>query len=80
MMDQVQTGVYRHYKGRFYRVMGLARHSESGEELVVYQALYGEFGWWVRPKTMFFETVETAEGPRPRFEFAGEDIPSEDFL
>ena len=54
----VQPGLYRHYKGQEYRVIGTARHSETEEELVVYQALYGEFGLWVRPLSMFTETVQ----------------------
>ncbi|MBT8765173.1 DUF1653 domain-containing protein [Pseudomonas boanensis] len=54
----LQPGLYRHYKGQEYRVIGTARHSETEEELVVYQALYGEFGLWVRPLSMFTETVQ----------------------
>ena len=53
----LQPGLYRHYKGQQYRVIGTARHSETEEELVVYQALYGEYGLWVRPLNMFAETV-----------------------
>lgn len=75
MTNQLQTGVYRHYKGRFYRVLGFARHSETEEEMVVYQALYGAFGWWVRPKAMFFEMVKTADGICRRFEYVGDEIP-----
>ena len=55
---RLQPGLYRHYKGQQYRVIGVARHSETEEELVVYQALYGEFGLWVRPLSMFTETVQ----------------------
>ena len=55
---QLQPGLYRHYKGPQYRVFGTARHSESEEWLVVYQALYGDFGLWVRPLEMFCGTVE----------------------
>ncbi|MFC0267269.1 DUF1653 domain-containing protein [Kushneria aurantia] len=51
-------GIYRHYKGSDYEVMGVAQHSETEEALVVYRALYGEFGLWVRPLAMFMETVE----------------------
>ncbi len=54
---QPTAGIYRHYKGQRYRVLGTARHSETLEPLVVYQALYGEFGLWVRPAAMFCETV-----------------------
>lgn len=63
----IATGIYRHYKGQSYRVLGTARHSETMEELVVYQALYGDFGLWVRPATMFAETVELDGEPIPRF-------------
>ena len=63
-----RPGLYCHYKGNDYRVVGLARHSETEEPLVVYQALYGERGLWVRPATMFIETVALADGARvPRF-------------
>ncbi|TMU23763.1 DUF1653 domain-containing protein [Halomonas sp. ATBC28] len=60
-------GIYRHYKGSLYEVLGTAQHSESEEPLVVYRALYGEYGLWVRPRDMFVETV-TKEGlTQPRF-------------
>jgi hypothetical protein len=59
-------GIYRHYKGGLYAVIGLARHSETEEELVVYQSVSGE--WWVRPRAMFFETVEVNGATVPRFE------------
>ncbi len=54
----VTEGRYRHYKGKEYQVIGCARHSETDQEFVVYRALYGEFGLWVRPKEMFEEQVE----------------------
>ena len=54
----VEPGRYRHFKGREYEVLYLARHSETLEEMVVYRALYGDFGIWVRPATMWTETVE----------------------
>ncbi|MGN2252738.1 DUF1653 domain-containing protein [Frateuria sp. GZRe12] len=60
-------GVYRHYKGQRYEVLGVARHSETLEELVVYRALYGEYGLWVRPMAMFSETVTIDGEPVPRF-------------
>lgn len=63
----LQTGLYRHYKGREYRVFGLARHSETEEPLVLYQALYGDYGLWVRPLAMFLETVEVDGETLPRF-------------
>lgn len=67
-----RPGRYRHYKGRDYLVLGVARHSESGEELVVYRLLYGDFGLWVRPRSMFLETVDVGGGPVPRFAWVGE--------
>ena len=65
-------GLYRHYKGNDYRVLGLARHSETLDPLVVYQALYGEHGTWVRPAAMFVETVEVEGKFVPRFARVGE--------
>ncbi|MFI5358182.1 MAG: DUF1653 domain-containing protein [Opitutales bacterium] len=62
-----RPGLYRHYKGNSYRVLGLARHSETLEPLVVYQALYGEHGLWVRPAAMFVETITHAGRSQPRF-------------
>ena len=64
-----RPGLYRHYKGNDYRVLGLARHSETLEPLVVYQALYGERGLWVRPAAMFVETIMHAGRRQPRFAF-----------
>ena len=54
---QILPGKYRHFKGGLYEVIGVARHSETLEEMVVYRALYGEGGLWVRPATMWNETV-----------------------
>lgn len=62
-----QPGLYRHYKGGMYRVLGLVRHSESLEPMVLYQALYGAQGLWVRPQAMFLETVQHAGAAVPRF-------------
>jgi len=62
-----RPGQYRHYKGGEYQVLGLARHSETLEPLVVYQALYGERGLWVRPAAMFCESVEVDGQRLPRF-------------
>lgn len=67
----VEPGRYRHYKGREYIVLGVARHSETDEELVVYQPDYGDRGLWVRPMTMFLETVTATGRQQPRFEFLG---------
>ncbi|MHC1480294.1 DUF1653 domain-containing protein [Frateuria aurantia] len=77
---QIRPGHYRHYKGPLYRVLANARHSETEEWLVVYQALYGDHGIWVRPAAMFAETVLVDGQVRPRFEFlheaAGFDVSS----
>ena len=66
-------GRYRHYKGKEYEVLGVARHSETQEELVVYRPLYGDRGLWVRPKAMFCESVVVDGKSRPRFQFLGTD-------
>ncbi|MAY40285.1 MULTISPECIES: DUF1653 domain-containing protein [Spongiibacter] len=60
-------GRYRHYKGGEYRVYGVARHSETEEQLVVYRPLYGDGDLWVRPLSMFTEAVEIAGNTQPRF-------------
>ena len=70
-MNEIKPGRYRHYKGQEYEVIGIARHSETLEDLVVYRALYGEGEIWVRPKEMFLDTVEAGGKRRPRFEFLG---------
>ncbi len=67
-----RPGRYRHYKGKEYRVLTLARHSETEEELVVYQLLYGDFSWWVRPRSMFLEQVEVNGHSVPRFTFVSD--------
>lgn len=63
---------YRHYKGNLYEVVGVARHSETLEEMVVYRALYGEGGLWVRPMGMFLENVTVDGKTVPRFAYTGE--------
>ncbi|MBU5612441.1 DUF1653 domain-containing protein [Geomonas azotofigens] len=63
----VAPGRYRHYKGKFYEVIGTARHSETDELMVVYRPLYGEGGLWVRPEAMFLETVLVDGEPVLRF-------------
>lgn len=65
---QVQPGIYRHYKGQDYQVFQVARHSETREAFVVYRCLYGDFSWWVRPLSMFTETVTIAGESAPRFQ------------
>lgn len=64
-------GRYRHYKGNFYEVIDVARHSETEESLVVYRCLYGDFSLWVRPLEMFLEMVEVNGQPMPRFARCG---------
>lgn len=74
-MDQPgepRPGRYRHYKGRDYEVIGVARHSETEESLVVYRPLYGEGALWVRPLAMFTEEVEHEGVRQPRFSYVGE--------
>lgn len=61
------NGLYEHYKGFRYKVITVARHSETLEELIVYQALYGEEGIWVRPLAMFLEDIEVNGQLQPRF-------------
>ena len=63
----IQPGIYRHFKGNRYEVIGLANHSETMEPMVVYRALYGEFGLWVRPAAMWNEFVDKPEYHGPRF-------------
>lgn len=69
----IQTGIYQHYKGNQYRVLGTVTHSETEEQLVLYQPLYGEQNLWVRPLTMFTETVEIADNSVPRFKLVQKD-------
>ncbi len=71
IIDDVKLGKYKHYKGKFYKVIGTARHSETEEEMVVYQALYGKKLLWVRPKKMFLENVLVEGKKVPRFNFVG---------
>ncbi|MDM3872320.1 DUF1653 domain-containing protein [Porticoccus sp. W117] len=66
--DSVQPGRYRHYKGNDYEVIGVARHSETEEPLVVYRPCYGNRDLWVRPLAMFTETVTVDGKPIPRFQ------------
>ena len=63
----IKPGRYRYYKGKDYDVIGCAKHSETEEEFVVYCALYGKRGLWVRPKAMFLDTVMVGGKPVPRF-------------
>lgn len=67
-LPAIATGLYRHYKGGRYEVLGVARHSETHEALVVYRPLYGEGALWVRPHAMFVGSVEVDGVHRQRFE------------
>jgi hypothetical protein len=70
-LSLVRPGRYRHFKGREYLVLGIARHSETQEELVVYQQDYGDKGLWVRPVAMFTELVERDGKQFARFQYVG---------
>ncbi len=71
-MEDLKPGKYRHFKGNEYELLFTARHSETMEELVVYRALYGEHGLWVRPASMWNETVERDGKTYKRFTYIGE--------
>lgn len=66
-MTELKPGLYRHFKGNLYRLLYVAKHSETLEPMVVYQALYGEMGIWVRPAAMWSEHVERSDYSGPRF-------------
>jgi hypothetical protein len=66
-LPSIELGRYRHYKGGEYEVLGVVRHSESVEPMVLYRPLYNESGLWVRPYSMFLETVEIDGKSQPRF-------------
>ncbi len=72
--DNVSTpkiGRYRHYKGKEYELVGIAKNSETLEDFVVYRALYGDHQLWIRPKAMFFEQIQRDGKEFPRFEYVG---------
>lgn len=69
---EIKPGKYRHFKGNLYEVLGVAAHSETMESMVVYRALYGEGGLWVRPAEMWTENVEKENYRGPRFQYIGE--------
>ena len=71
-MSELRPGLYRHFKGNLYRLLYVAKHSETLEDMVVYQALYGEMGIWVRPASMWNEHVDQADYHGPRFQYIGE--------
>lgn len=70
-MEEIKIGRYRHFKGNEYEVLYLAKHSETLEPMVVYRALYGEHGIWVRPASMWNETVERDGKTYLRFTYIG---------
>lgn len=71
MTSKIKLGKYRHYKGKDYQVLGVAKHSETGEELVVYKKLYDDYSMYVRPLSNFIEEVEINGKKVPRFEYLG---------
>ena len=75
LLTVTPPGLYRHYKGGLYRVLGTVRHSETLEPMTLYQALYGEQGLWVRPAAMFEESVVMDGEEKPRFERLQEQPP-----
>ena len=73
MSEEIRPGRYRHFKGKEYEVLMIARHSETEEEMVVYRALYGERGVWVRPASMWNEIVERDGKKYQRFTYIGDE-------
>ena len=71
-MNKIKIGKYEHYKGKQYKVIGIARHSETLEYLIVYKALYGNYDLWVRPLEMFLEEVNIDGKLLPRFKYIGD--------
>lgn len=71
-MQEIPSGLYRHYKGPHYQVLEVATHSETEQRLVVYRALYGERGLWVRPLSMFTEHIDIDGESKARFQYIGE--------
>jgi hypothetical protein len=65
----MKLGLYQHYNGNYYQVIGVCRHSETLEEMVVYRGLYGDYGLWVRPKEMFLEKIMHNNESKARFQF-----------
>ena len=71
-MGEIRLGKYRHFKGNEYEVVAVGKHSETLEDYVIYRALYGEGGYWVRPLSMFLEVIERDGKSFSRFEYIGE--------
>jgi len=76
-MTELQPGLYRHYKGPLYQVIDTVRHSETEEQFVLYRALYGDFGLWIRPLAMFTEQVNYQGQSLPRFAFVNAEVPAD---
>ena len=76
-MNNIPLGRYRHYKGKEYRVIGIAKHSETEEPMVVYQCLYGDFSLWVRPLDLFTQPVNIHGQNQPRFALLEAENPQE---
>lgn len=72
-MNDIRLGKYRHFKGNEYEVIGIAKHSETLEPMVIYKALYGDGGYWVRPASMWNEAVERNGRIYNRFTYIGEE-------
>ncbi len=72
----VQPGFYRHYKGHYYQVLAQVQHSEENVPYVLYRALYDDFALWVRPQTMFLESVQHSGQPVARFDYIGTQAPA----
>ncbi|PTQ87994.1 DUF1653 domain-containing protein [Agitococcus lubricus] len=75
MTQPIVNGIYRHYKGKDYRVLAVARHSETEEYMVVYHLLYGDFSYWVRPLAMFTENIVIDGVEQARFVLLKADEP-----
>jgi len=73
-LPSISTGRYRHYKGGEYEVVGVARHSETLEAMVIYRPLYNQTGLWVRPYSMFFEQVAVNNLLQPRFALIEDNV------
>jgi len=72
LQPTISFGIYQHYKGNLYEVIGVATHSETMEEYVVYRALYGKYDLWIRPKAMFYENIIIDGKETPRFKYIKE--------
>ena len=79
-MNPIPLGIYRHYKGNQYEVIGFAKHSETLEYMVVYKALYGEYGTWVRPLSMWDNPIEVDGKTVKRFEYVSESRSNSELL